>query len=123
MDMVGTVKSGTYGERIAALYLSLAGYRILETNYRSGHLEIDLIADKSDCLTFIEVKTRRSVSYGSAVESIDRRKLSRLRRAARGYLAENPPQRGYNSYRFDLVAIDLDLKNGTMLLRHLKGIV
>jgi putative endonuclease len=120
--MVETVGKGAYGERIAALYLSLAGYRILETNYRSGHLEIDLVADKSDCLAFVEVKTRRSVSYGSAVESIDRRKLSRFRRAARGYLAERPQQRRYRTFRFDLVAIDLDPRRGTMMLKHLKGI-
>lgn len=120
--MEGTVRKGACGERIAALYLDLAGYRILETNYRSGHLEIDLIADKSDCLAFVEVKTRRSVSYGSAIESIDRRKLSRLRRAARGYLAERPQKRGYRTFRFDLVAIDIDPKKGTMLLKHLKGI-
>ncbi len=120
--MEGTVRRGACGERIAALYLGLAGYRVLETNYRSGHLEIDIVADKSDCLAFVEVKMRGSVSYGSAVESIDRRKLSRLRRAARGYLAKRPLRRVYSTYRFDLVAIDIDPKNGTMLLNHLEGI-
>ena len=37
--MEGTIRKGACGERIAALYLGLAGYRVLETNYRSGHLE------------------------------------------------------------------------------------
>lgn len=120
--MVETARKGACGEQIAALYLGLAGYRIIEANYRSGHLEIDLIADKSDCLAFIEVKTRIGASHGSAAESVDSRKLSRFRRAARGYLAERPKGRGYSAYRFDLVAIDLDPSKGEMTLRHLKGI-
>ena len=121
--MAGSVRKGACGERIAALYLSLAGYRILETNYRTGHLEIDLVAEISDCLAFIEVKMRGSVSFGTAIESIDRRKLARLRRAARGYMSERPLRRRYSTYRFDVVAIDLDPELGMMQLKHLKGIV
>jgi putative endonuclease len=120
--MTGTLESGARGEIIAAIYLGLAGYRVLERNYRSGHLEIDIIADESDCLAFIEVKTRRSASYGSAIESIDRAKLERLRMAARLYLSERAPHRRYSTYRFDLVAIDLDPAEGRMILRHVKGI-
>lgn len=120
--MVGTERTGICGERIAALYLSLDGYRILETNYRSGHLEIDLVAEKSDCLAFVEVKTRRGISFGSAAESVDQKKLVRMRRAAKRYLAERPVGRGYGTFRFDLVAIDIDRVKGAMILRHLKGI-
>jgi putative endonuclease len=119
--MEGKPKTGASGERIAAEYLILSGYRIVERNYRSGHLELDLIAEKSGCLAFVEVKTRRSDSCGSAMDSVNGKKLRNLRAAARSFLCESA--RRYREYRFDLVAIDVDRAQGTMVLNHLKGIV
>lgn len=120
--MVGKCDIGASGERIAGEYLKLSGYRILETNYRSGHLEIDLIAEKNGCLVFIEVKTRRDDSFGGALESVSDSKLGNIRTAARLYLSSAPRRTGYAEYRFDLVAIDLDRKGDGLVLRHVKGI-
>ena len=55
----GNVFLGTLGERIAALYLQLAGCAILERNFRFEHVEIDLIVRDGPCVAFVEVKTRR----------------------------------------------------------------
>ncbi len=120
--MAGKCDTGASGERIAGEYLKLSGYRILETNYRSGHLEIDLIAERDDCLVFIEVKTRRDRSFGGALESVSNAKLRNIRRAARIYLANMRRRPGYAEYRFDLVAIDLDPREDGLILRHVKGI-
>lgn len=120
--MIGKCDIGASGERIAEEYLRLSGYRILETNYRSGHLEIDLIAERNGCLIFIEVKTRRNDSFGGALESVSNSKLRNIRTTARFYLASAPRGRGYAEYRFDLVAIDLDRKGDGLVLRHVKGI-
>ena len=49
---------GTLGERRAALYLFLRGYRILARNVDSGAAEVDIVAKKGDKLIFVEVKTR-----------------------------------------------------------------
>ena len=120
--MAGTCDTGASGERIAGEYLKLSGYRILEANYRSGHLEIDLIAEREDCLVFIEVKTRRSGAFGGALESVGRAKLGNIRRAARIYLAGMRKRRDYAEYRFDLIAIDLDDGGDGLILKHVKGI-
>jgi putative endonuclease len=116
--MDGKPKAGASGERIAAEYLILSGYRIVERNYRSRYLEVDLIAEKSGRLAFIEVKMRRSDSCGSALESMSRRKIRNLRAAARSFLSESPCR--YSEYRFDLVAIDINRMRGVMVLNHLK---
>lgn len=52
------VEKGHYYEQEAADYLISCGYRILETNYRCRHAEIDLIAMDGDYLVFVEVKYR-----------------------------------------------------------------
>ena len=113
---------GAAGERIAGEYLMLSGYRILERNYRSGHLEVDLIAESRGCLVFIEVKTRRGDSFGDALEAVSVSKLGKIRRAARIYLSERQSRAAYAEYRFDLVAIDMLPGGGGMTLRHVKGI-
>lgn len=120
--MKGNVNPGAVGERIAADYLSLRGYRVLERNFRIKHLEIDLIVRKCNCLSFVEVKTRRGNAFGEAVEAVMPWKISNLKRAARFFLAGAGCNLVYNEIRFDLVAIDLDLARDTLYLRHLKGI-
>jgi len=122
VDVDGTISTGSAGERIAAEYLRLAGNVILESNYRSGHLEVDLVAMDGDCLLFVEVKTRRSSSFGDALEAVGRGKIFNMRKAAREYLSSGKAPRGCGEIRFDLIAIDLSLPEGTMVLRHLKGI-
>lgn len=63
------------------------GYRVLYRNFRAPHGgEVDLVCrDKScDTLVFVEVKTRRSVAFGSPSEAVT---LSKQKLIARGALA------------------------------------
>lgn len=55
---------GKKGEDLAVEYLIEQGYQILERNWRSGHKEIDIIAMKNDTLVAVEVKTRKTTTYG-----------------------------------------------------------
>jgi putative endonuclease len=114
--------NGALGERIAALYLQLMGCTILERNFRFGRCEIDLIVRDGPCVAFVEVKTRRSSSFGEARGAVGPGKMRNVRSAARGYLLEAPPGSRGSEYRFDLVAIDCDPREGVLTLRHLKGI-
>ena len=80
-------QKGLDGERIAAEYLEAQGYHLLEHRYRFGHKEIDLIARKGDLVIFVEVKSRRSDSFGPANLSITdcgRRGVSSGKRIDRG---------------------------------------
>jgi len=117
----GKKRDGSIGEEIAVGYLKLAGYRILARNYRSGHLELDIIASREDCLVFVEVKTRKSRSFGGAAESISAEKIRNMRRAARRYLSGGITGGNIREFRFDAVTIDIESFKGKMVVRHIKG--
>ncbi|MBN2184269.1 MAG: YraN family protein [Candidatus Krumholzibacteriota bacterium] len=113
---------GASGERIAGEYLKLVGYRLLDRNYRTGHLEIDIVASDRGCLVFVEVKTRKSDRFGDAFDAVKRDKISNIRKAAYSYLSNKRDNVIFNEIRIDLIAIDISACRGEMLLRHLKGV-
>ena len=76
------------GENIAKRYLCSKGYRIIEQNYRTRYAEIDLIAEDKETLVFVEVRTRRDERFGRPEETINRNKINKLIRNARGYVAK-----------------------------------
>ena len=103
--------TGILGEKLARDFLKKRGYRIWETNYRSPHGEIDIVAKHGDYLVFIEVRTKRSLEFGSPEESITPTKLERLRATAAHYQQthDNLP----SLWRIDMVAIELNQKGKT----------
>jgi putative endonuclease len=80
---------GAYGEQLAARYLVESGMQILDRNWRCSQGEIDIVAMDDACLVIVEVKTRRSLAFGSPVEAVTAVKAARLRRLASCWLAEN----------------------------------
>lgn len=76
---------GTWGENVACEKLVAEGCAIMERNWRSGHYEIDIIAQRGDRIIFAEVKTRRS-DADDAYGAFDVQKMRRLGRAATAYL-------------------------------------
>lgn len=82
---------GTLGEFIAAQYLNLIGYAVVDRNYRSPAGEIDIIALRGGVLYIVEVKTRslalhRSFQFDSAVADT---KLEHLLSAGRSFRRTN----------------------------------
>ena len=77
---------GAYGERLAARYLTECGMQILDRNWRCDQGEIDIVAMDDACLVIVEVKTRRSLAFGSPVEAVTALKAARLRRLASCWL-------------------------------------
>lgn len=94
--------SGAWGEAVAASYLRRKHYKILAHGYRSRYGEIDLIACKSGCLVFVEVKLRKNDRFASAMEHVDYNKQQRLRSTAMMYLSQVPTQQ---AVRFDVIEI------------------
>lgn len=93
---------GKWGERLVAEDLRKKGWKIRETNYRCRMGEIDLIAENSSYLVFVEVKLRKSNRFGQAAEAVTREKQRKLRTAAELYLAENPTRL---QARFDVAEV------------------
>lgn len=94
---------GKWGESRAAEYLESKGYTILDRNAYSRYGEIDLVARQGDQLVFVEVKTRRSHSFGDPEQAVDARKQAHLVSAALAYLQANPDLD--LSWRIDVIAI------------------
>lgn len=65
------------------------GWEILARNWRGGGGEIDLVARRTGAVRFVEIKARRA-GDARADEAVTARKQSRLRLAARAWLALNP---------------------------------
>ena len=100
---------GMLGEKLARDFLGKNGYHVLETNYRCSEGEIDIIATHGDTLVFVEVRTKKSLEFGSPEESITPVKMVRLRNVAAHYGQTHdnlPPSR-----RIDVVAIEIDRRN------------
>jgi putative endonuclease len=79
---------GLRAEALAAFWLRLKGFRILERNYSAAGGEIDLIARRGGVVVFVEVKARPS--FEAAQVAIDARKIARISRAVRVWLAAHP---------------------------------
>jgi putative endonuclease len=97
---------GRWGEQAVAEWLEQQGYRLLARNWRRREGELDLVAMEGTTLVFIEVKTRRSESFGAPEESVDERKQRQLALLAQRYLDENATL-AFDQCRFDVVVVDL----------------
>lgn len=94
---------GHRGEEAAAQYLCEQGYHIVARNFRTKVGEIDIIAKKAKNIVFIEVKTRRSLAFGTPQEAVGPRKQRQIIRTAQWYLSDS--QNRSLQPRFDVIAI------------------
>ena len=85
-----TQKLGAWGEELAAQFLVKKGYTLLDHHITARVGEIDLLCTQGDSLVFVEVKTRRSNTFGYGEESVSWRKLQKLHRAIERYLQHHP---------------------------------
>lgn len=95
---------GTEYERKAAAYLEALGYRIVERNFRCRTGEIDLIAWDRRVLVFLEVKYRKTGSFGSPAEAVTPAKQRTICRVADYYRIRKGLSENQNC-RFDVVSI------------------
>ena len=79
---------GVWCEGVAVDWLASKGWHALERNVRFREGEIDVIVERRSSvhgrrgeLQFVEVKGRRSETFGGVVEALTRKKLQRMRRA------------------------------------------
>ena len=94
--------TGRLGEDAVCAYLTKRGYRICARNYRIKGGEIDVIAENSDYIAFVEVKTRRPDSLVTGFEAVDSRKRGRIIKTASDYCCKN---RTSLQPRFDIASV------------------
>lgn len=95
-------ETGKQGEAIALNHLRQNGYTILETNWQSGHKEIDIIAQKDDQLVIVEVKARKTAFFGEPEEFVTKSKQKMLIAAANHYLLKKNLDL---EVRFDIISV------------------
>ncbi len=114
------ISTGNRGEEIAANFLIARGYRIIERNFRCKGGEVDIITrdpiDKS--LIFVEVKTRRSLSYGVPQLAVTPFKQRQISKAALTWLSKN--RLHDTNARFDVIAILLHT-DGRHQIEHIQN--
>ena len=108
--------------------LGANGWTILARRARLGRLEVDLVAldpGSPPALVVVEVRWRGTRAFGLPEETVDARKLARLRRAAgalvaTGRLPDGTPLPA-GSVRVDVVAVEPG-SAGRLRLRHHRAV-
>ena len=113
---------------MAVRYLRLHGYTVRERNWRSGHMEIDIIATNLSTVAFVEVKARTYTKDtldiapppGNAGRS---EKQPLTRKAAKDYLWQYPTKK---QPRMDVIEVwlvrdDKTEKTKVAKINHIKA--
>lgn len=105
---------GMRGERVAAKWLRVHGWNIVEHRFRNGHRDIDLVAAREQAasartVAFVEVKTRASDAFGGPLAQVSWRKQRELRRSAMVWMSRF--QRPGDNFRFDVIGVIIGPEN------------
>lgn len=106
---------GALGEEMAVDFLQKDNYRIIERNWRFKKAEIDIIAQKNDILSVVEVKTRSSDYFGNPQDFVNEKKIQLLVEAINEYVISKDLD---VEVRFDIIAITK--KNNDFKIEHLE---
>ena len=109
---------GAAAESAAADHLLRLGWTVLARNLRVGRDEIDIVAlepGSPPTLVVVEVRSRSRPGFGSAVETVDRRKVARLYRALAALPREGHPRVKRVALRGSAQRVDL------LTLRQVRG--
>lgn len=101
-DRRAAFRRGAGAETVAAWFLRLQGWSILERRFQQGQGEVDLIARRGRTLAFVEVKARDG--FDAAIEAVTPRQQARIRRGAEAFLARQPAYAGY-VVTFDVILV------------------
>ncbi len=114
-ERTGKSAVGKSGEEAAVQWLESHGFTVLDRNWRSHHLELDIIARTPRALHIVEVKTRSlpgiaaetldSAATIDPAAAVDQRKQARLVAAASRYIALNHIAL---EVQFDIISVILD---------------
>ncbi|MDP3726623.1 MAG: YraN family protein [bacterium] len=125
------LKIGELGEDIGCRFLKEKGFKILGRNYRKKWGEIDIIAEKSKKIHFVEVKSvSAKINDGNVTretnfkpeDAIQNWKIKRLRRAIQSYLLEKKIF-GSADWQFDILGIFIDYNKKISKVRFIQDML
>lgn len=107
---------GIIGEEEASRMLEKKGLKVVEHNWRMGHLEVDLIAENKKEIVFVEVKARTTL-FGDIrpEEYVDEAKKRRMIAAGNAYMKYRKSDK---SLRFDIIGIVMDAETKEVTYRN-----
>jgi putative endonuclease len=109
------IHTGKMGEEAAVKFLQQQGFTLLARNWRYKRAEVDIIAENSASIVFIEVKTLHDISAIDHPElRVDEHKENMLADAAEEWLDQYPTEK---ELRFDIVAVNISPAKG-ITIRH-----
>lgn len=100
--MVSTREIGEIAEGLAQQHLLKLGYKIKDTNWYHGHLELDIVAQDGNELVIVEVKSRNGIRYEHPSEAVTNSKIKRIVEAADAYIQEKNIEL---ETRFDVITV------------------
>lgn len=95
-------RHGVTSEILCMAWLMVKGYRILAWRFRTISGEVDIVAQKSKMIAFVEVKARATQISG--MEAISAASQKRISSAAADYI-QRKANRAKFSFRFDLMIV------------------
>lgn len=109
---------GRRGEDLAAAFLEKSGFAIIERNFHCKGGEVDIVAREGKTLVFVEVKSRKTLTYGLPQLAVTPFKQRQISKAALTWLARN--HKHDSPARFDVIAILLN-NNYHHQIEHIKN--
>lgn len=93
---------GKEGELFAQNYLRSQGYVIRDVNWRTGRMEIDIVAETADFLVIVEVKTRTDDYWMNPADAVTPARMKRMTEAAHEYVLQHNLDK---EVRFDVITL------------------
>ena len=106
MNVLQTSRIGQAGEQMACDFLETQGHQILDRNWHTGHLELDIVSEAADGLHFVEVKARTAPVTTTVRDQVNTAKQKRISAAAGQYV--NKKHMEGKEIFFDIVSVLFD---------------
>ncbi len=119
---------GDMGEKIVSQYLKEKDYRILDRNYSSKWVsgpirgEIDIIAEKENTISFIEVKTLIDGQGFLPEDKVNFAKQKKILKTAENWLMEKKIPLD-SKWQVDVISVEIHSNSKKAKIRHFQNAV
>ncbi len=113
---------GAKGEAVAAKYLMEKGLELIEHNFHAQGGEIDLVMrdPQHEEYVFVEVKTRKSRSFGDGLSAVTEGKIQKILKAIEDYFLKKLELKEVPEFRIDVVV--LEVRDGRFFCEHIGNV-